>query len=370
MAITYISSNARPSDNEGFGGNANNSLLLNAIGAATGDLVLVIAQYRASTTIEVDETGGQVWNTLTGFLDSANLCKVTFFWCRWSDEAANGNNPNWFANGIAGNPFTCSGHIFRPSSSTMLWGIDTALTSTQFSAPSTPFTVTRSGVTTTNASTVTIASWHTADLNTWNTLTGTGWVSLGDAQNRNVTGSGQSTSQAYKIMTSAGATGNVSKNQATNGGDPGVTAIISFYEYAATSPISGTASGTSTASASIIGKGRLSASSAGQATVIGDIRGKGIIAGTSSGSSNAIANIAGKAFISGQSTGISSVIGVIIGKGFISGMAIGSSMATLGSGQGGGIIVINAASAISKSIQSTSTINKILSALSPITNLI
>lgn len=231
MAITLISSTARPADNQTFGGNANNNLLINPIGAATGDLVFVIGQYRGATLIEVDETGGQVWNSLTAFIDAANLCQVRIFWCRWSDEAYNGNNPNFFANGISGNPFTCTGHIFRPTTSTKLWAIDTAHTSTQFSAPSSPLTVTRSGVTTTNPSTVTIATWHTADLNTWDTLSGTGWVSMGDAQNRNTTGGGQSSTRAYKIMTSAGATGDVSKNQATNGGDAGVTSIISFYEY-------------------------------------------------------------------------------------------------------------------------------------------
>lgn len=350
MAFTHISTTSRPADNSTFGGNASNALLINANGAATGDLVVVIGQYRGSTTIEVNETGGQTWNTLTAFIDAANLCQVRVFWCRWSDEAANGNNPNFFANGISGNPFTCTGHIFRPSDSGKLIGVDTALTSTQFSAPSSPFTVTRNGITTTNASTVTIASWHTPDLNTWDSLSGTGWNVLGGAQYRNTTGSGQSSTLAYKIMTSAGATGDVSKNQATNGGDAGVSAIISFYEYNATSPISGSAAGSSTAA--------------------GAVTGRGVIAGSSTGAGSTSAALIGNGQLSGQSASIGVSIGAIIGYGYLSGTAAGTSTATLGADAGTGIIIIAAPSAISNSLQSTSTIHNSIITPSPIKNLI
>lgn len=360
MAITYISSNARPSDNSTFGGNANNSLLINAVGAATGDLVVVIAQYRGATTIVVDETGGQTWNTLTAFIDAGNLCQVRYFWCRWSDETANGNNPNFFANGIAGNPFTCAGFIFRPTTSTNLWGVDVALSSTQFSAPSTPFTVNRTGVTTTNASTVTIASWHTADVNTWNTLSGTGWSSLGDAQNRNATGGGQSATQAYKVMTSASATGDVSKNQATNGGDAGVTGIISFYEYAATSPISGTASGTSAATSALTGKGRIAGLSTGTSTATGGIIGKGRIAGLSAGSATATSNITARANITGQAAGTSTSSSSLRGRGYILGFASGTSTATIRKTVSGNTIKIGLKSEIRTSIKGKSTIKNIV----------
>jgi hypothetical protein len=45
-----------------------------------------------------------------------------------------------------------------------------------------------------------------------------------------VAGTDSSVSVAYKIQAAAGATGNVSKNQSTLGGDAGATSIFSFYE--------------------------------------------------------------------------------------------------------------------------------------------
>lgn len=370
MAITYITSTERPDDNQTFGGNAACSLLINTVGAATGDLVVVVAQYRGATTIEVSEASGQTWNTLSPLIDAANLCRVQYFWCRWSDENYNGNNPGFFANGVAGSPFTCVGHIFRPTTSTNLWAVDNALASTQYSAPSTPFTVTRTGDTPTNASTVAFVSWHTADSNTWNSLSGTGWATPGTAQYRNLTGSLQSSTYAYKIQSSVAATGSVSKNQATNGGDAGVSAIVSFYEFAASSPISGSSAGTSTVTGNIIGRGRISGVSSGVAVVTSAITGKGRITGLAAGSAIVTASIIAKAHISGQAAGVATAIGVITGKGFISGAAAGISTATLGPDVGNGIIIISASSAINRGLQSTSTIKKTIITPSPIKNLI
>lgn len=348
MAITYITSTERPDDNQTFGGNAACSLLINAVGAATGDLVVVVAQYRGATTIEVSEAGGQSWNTLSPLIDAANLCRVQYFWCRWSDETANGNNPGFFANGVAGSPFTCVGHIFRPTTSTNLWAVNNTLASTQYTAPSTPFTVTRTGVTTTQASAVAFASWHTADSNTWNSLSGTGWATPGTAQYRNATGSLQSSTYAYKIQASTGATGDVSKNQATNGGDAGVTGIVSFYEYAPTSPISGTASGTS--------------------TVTSNMKGRAFILGTVSGAATATSTLSGKASMIGTATGTSTATSNIFGRGFISGTAAGTSSATLGAGVG--IITIIASSGINSSVQSDSAISNTIASQSLINSLI
>lgn len=232
MAITYIASTQRPDDSNAQAGSVSSNLLLATAGATTGDLVVVIAQYRGNATIQVgSETGGMTWNSLTQFNDTGNLCAVRIFWCRWDSAIYNGNNPNFeVVSGSGSIAFTTVGHIFRPTTSSNTWAVDNTLASTAYSAPSTPFTVTRTGVTTTQASTVAIASWFSEDDNTWGSLSGTGWSVLGDAQYRNTTGSDMSASFAYKVQTSSGATNNVSKNQATFGGDAGVTAILSFYE--------------------------------------------------------------------------------------------------------------------------------------------
>jgi hypothetical protein len=71
--------------------------------------------------------------------------------------------------------------------------------------------------------------WTSTDDNTWSAPTGTGvWTTPGSDQYRNTSGSDQSQTHAYKVMTIAGATGIVSKNQATLGGDAGARLIIAF----------------------------------------------------------------------------------------------------------------------------------------------
>lgn len=232
MAITYITSTDRPGDNSTQGGNIASPLLISAAGATTGDLIVVIAHYRGNATIQVgSEKAGQTWNSLTQFNDANNLCAVRVFWCRWNAATYNGNNPNFeVVSGSSSIAFSTVAHIFRPTTSSNTWDVDNVLSSTQFSAPSTPFTVSIAGVTPSRASSVAIAGWFSEDDNTWGSLSGTGWSVLGDPQYRNTTGNDMSSSYGYKIQTSSAATGNVSKNQATLGGDAGATFIVSFYE--------------------------------------------------------------------------------------------------------------------------------------------
>lgn len=232
MAITYIASTGRPGDNSTQGGNVTSPLLIAAAGATTGDLVIVIAQYRGNATIQLGaESAGQTWNSLTQFNDTGNLCAVRIFWCRWNTATYNGNDPNFdVVSGSSSIAFATVGHIFRPTTSTNVWAVDNAQANSSYAAPSTPFTVTITGVTPSHASSVAVACWFSEDDNTWGSLSGTGWNVAGDAQYRNTTGSDMSSSYAYKIQSSAAATGNVSKNQATLGGDAGATCIVSFYE--------------------------------------------------------------------------------------------------------------------------------------------
>jgi hypothetical protein len=238
MAITYISSTDRPGDNSTQGGNVSSNLLISAAGALTGDLVLVCSHYRGNATLTLGpESAGMTWNSLTQFNDTGNLCAVRWFWCRWNTAIYNGNNPNFdVTSGSSAIAFSTVGHIFRPTTSGNLWAVDNAQASTSYAAPLTPFTVTITGITPANANTVAIAGWFSEDDNTWNSLSGTGWNVAGDPQYRNTTGNDMSSSYAYKIQTSAAATGNVSKNQAALGGDAGATSIVSFYEYSSSIP--------------------------------------------------------------------------------------------------------------------------------------
>ena len=67
-------------------------------------------------------------------------------------------------------------------------------------------------------------------------MTGAGWVVLGSAQYRNPAGTDQSSTYAYQIRTTAGATGDVAKTQTANGNDATRSAIVSFYPYRTNMP--------------------------------------------------------------------------------------------------------------------------------------
>lgn len=235
MAITYIASTGRPGDNSTQGGNVTSPLLIATAGAQTGDLVTVCAQYKGTNSLILGaESGGMSWNSLAQFNDTANLSAVCWFWCRWDSALYNGNNPNFDCSGGSSTvAYATVAHIFRPTATNYLWAIDVGQISASYAAPAGAVTI--SGITTIKPSTVSIAGWFSEDDNSWGTLTGTGWNVAGDPQYRNTTGSDISSSYAYKIQSTAGATGNVSKTQTANGPDPGATSIFSFYEYAVVS---------------------------------------------------------------------------------------------------------------------------------------
>ena len=190
----------------------------------TGDLVVVIAQYRGgAVTFTVSGTGGQTWTVLTPVV-TTNQC-ASLIWCRyngtWSADPT-------FRTAVGTNPLTCIMHVFRPSVTTKLWTVDVAQSEVDFAAAA---TITITGQTPNVADTVSFAGWMTADDNTWGTLSGTNWAVSGTAQYRNTSGSDQSSSYAHIIQYTAAATGNVSKTQLTLGNDEGTSVIITFKEY-------------------------------------------------------------------------------------------------------------------------------------------
>lgn len=226
--ISYFSSSSTPTD--GGTNTANPTAVTPPASMLDGDLVVLVAQNReTSAIVAISEAGGQSWNGLDAFDHSgAQLINGRIFWCRF--------NGTWSANPSVS--FTTSTpvnsivmHVFRPTDSENLWGVDNAQAIADIGSET---TVTINGITTTRASTVALATWMVQDDNTWGSLNGTGWVVTGLAQYRNLSGSDQSSSFAHFIQTSPGSTGNVSKNKSEN--DTGVTIILSFFEFAASSP--------------------------------------------------------------------------------------------------------------------------------------
>lgn len=204
----------------------------------TGDLVIVRLYNESGSAgdgLQINGTGGQDWTSDTtsgSYSYTGTAAGHRIYWCRF--------NGTWSADPTFDFPAKAGTRgcgmqmlVFRPDSSTKIWGVDTALSWVGYTAPSTPFTVTiTAGYTPTNPDTVTLAGWCSDDDNTWGTLSGSGWSKTGlGAQYRNTGGSDLSTTYAYTLLGTASSLPNVSQNQATLGGDAGSTFIVTFYAY-------------------------------------------------------------------------------------------------------------------------------------------
>jgi hypothetical protein len=239
-APTFISATSIPAD-DAAAANAGPTVTIDKdtgalASAQAGDLVVVVIQYRNLADTGTNEqtwnteTGGQLWNNTRGVSTASHHCRI--FWCRF--------NGTWTADPSFSNydssqtpqgtlALTAVAMVFRPDSAADHWVVCNGPLRGTFTAGSTPFTKTITGLTPRRDDTVTLAVWSTADDNTWDSLSGTNWTQSGlSAQYRNTTGSDQSLAIAYQLQGTAAATNNVSLNQATLGGDAGGTQIISF----------------------------------------------------------------------------------------------------------------------------------------------
>ncbi len=239
-AVTYFGSASTPADNST--NTASPTAVTPPANMVAGDLVLLFAFGSGTTDPVISQAGGQSWTALP--VRTASSRDGRTFWAQY--------NGTWSANPSVTMPGTSNNivvmHVFRPTVGTNTWAVDVTEVAATYTAPASPFTVTRAGITTLTNGALAIAIWTSADDNTWGSLSGAGWNVLGAAQYRNTSGSNDgSQSFAYQVTATAGPTGNVSKNQAALGGDAGGTAIIAFKEVAQTTTLGdGTDPGNST----------------------------------------------------------------------------------------------------------------------------
>ena len=267
MAITFFNVATVPADNSAQAGPT--VTLTPPASMVDGDLVYVSVRYRDSAATIADapsNTGGQTWNTTTQY-NTTNI-RARVFWCRF--------NGTWSANPAftvtsGTNNMDAQMLVFRPTSAAYTWSVEAGPTPANYSAPSTPFTVTVTGRNTTAASTATVAAWHSIDDNSYGTLAGTGWskTNLG-AQYRNNSSNDNSSSFAYNIRTTAGTVANVSQNQSALGGDAGSVSLITFAEILVSVALSGVSS---TASVGTLAVSNVEAGIAGvqSVTALGDL---------------------------------------------------------------------------------------------------
>jgi hypothetical protein len=228
MSIAYFGSASTPIDGPNNANTANPTAVTPPGGMLAGDLVLMIGLSRDNNaTLTIDEDGGQTWTSETQ--QSGNNCRLRLFWCRFN--GAWSASPSVYFGRNNRNPHIVVMHVFRPSNTSSVWQVDVPQVSGNYPTPSAPNrTVTIPGITTNTDGALVFATWACSDNNTWGAPTA-GWTTPGSAQYRNASGNDQSQTHAYMIMTTAGATGNVSKDETSSGGggyDPGVYLIIAF----------------------------------------------------------------------------------------------------------------------------------------------
>lgn len=217
---TFFGVTSTPADN---GTNATTTITLTPPASmVTNDLVVVTLTQRGTATFSIGIDGGQTWTSIGRNVGTANVALETY-WATY--------NGTWAANPrfdfSAGTNTTAVMVVFRPDDNTKVWATEQIATTNAAAAA----TITVTGVTPNFNSNVTVASWHTADDNTWGTLTGTGWEKTSlSAQYRNLAGSDSSTTIAYQLQTTAAATNNVSQTQLTLGNDATAWRRITFYE--------------------------------------------------------------------------------------------------------------------------------------------
>ncbi len=223
--ITYFNSTSTPADN---GSSATNPTVVTPpTNMRDGDLVILEAAHGAGTgTLSISSTGGQAWTALTQRVNATRT--VNLFWARF--------NGTWSANPSVNMVSAVNNivvmHVFRPGYSGSTWEIDVPETSNTYAAAS-PVTIT--GISTQTDGALVFAAWTSADDNTWGAATA-GWSTPGTAQYRNTSGTAdQSITSAYRVMATAGPTGNVSKTQTALGPDAGTRYIIAFKEVKPTS---------------------------------------------------------------------------------------------------------------------------------------
>lgn len=193
---------------------------------ADGDLVIVSLQQRGTATFSVGVTGGQTWTPIGRDAVTANVAIETY-WARF--------NGTWAANPrfdfSAGTCTSAVMLVFRSDVPANQWGTESIVTTNAAAAA----TITITGVTPANPDSITLGEWHTADDNTWGTLTGVGWSKTGlSAQYRNTAGNDQSSTFAYYLQTGGpSAIPNVSQTQLTLGNDATTWRRITFYNFAA-----------------------------------------------------------------------------------------------------------------------------------------
>lgn len=184
-----------------------------------GDLVIVSCQSRNSTTWSIGVTGGQTWTSETAYDRAATDCFCRVFWCVF--------NGTWSANPrFDSTSSTCTTafmNVFRGRTTNEIWIEDVAQADVDNAAAAT-ITLTGFSFSGNAANCVALATFATADDNTWSGHDDGRWSTCHYRYVTNSAGSDQSMAAACFTSTTPGeATGNCTASEATLGNDACVT---------------------------------------------------------------------------------------------------------------------------------------------------
>lgn len=195
-----------------------------------GDLVLVYFFLRgnyASPTFTVSDDGGQSWTseTIHNDVTSTQLVWATF-------DGTWDASPQFSTNTTSAHTYLVTMHVFRPGSTPHTWSKDTNQVYAAYALPDSPYDVTISGFNTTHDNAVTIFTFVTNDDDTW-TLQTAGVTSTnfdaGVYYIKNTGGNDYSLQTVYKVVATAGATGDVTSRIEGSPSAGGTIHKISFY---------------------------------------------------------------------------------------------------------------------------------------------
>lgn len=191
-----------------------------------GQLVIVAQVTKSgSATFAVGVTGGQTWID-EGFVTISTNRVIQVWSCIFNGTWA--ANPRFDVSAVGNNHSVAMG-VMNPSSGFHWVGAGTDSGTQNGSAPSTPFDITLTGVTTSGPNRIAVSFVMSTDDNEWTVQTG-GWNHIIRVDNLGSTDS--SMAMAWKDMPSAGGTGDVVWRQTQNGGDVWIGRIMTFYEEA------------------------------------------------------------------------------------------------------------------------------------------
>jgi len=228
-AITFYGAAVNPTSGGSLSDNPSpTAVSTSGFAPSTGALLILYGEARDGTTaIAMSNAGGQTWtcNSTNTTGPVARMCYATFNGT-WSADPSMSHNTGGSAWGM----YLLA---FNPSVAGSTWASEVAYATTASSQGS-PFDYSVASQTPSAASTVTIASWFSnQDAATWTLQTG-GWTQTSPVYYTSILGSGLTASFAYKIQTSAAATGAVVNRQSA--GNPTVTMVQTFREIAPACP--------------------------------------------------------------------------------------------------------------------------------------